>query len=822
MLEPSTLSAGSPQSPLGGSATASVGDDLGGNTLLNLPTPNLSGLADGQQQLPDLALSSPNPFDDQATELITSASVVLAEALAEAANAPAPASMPGSKPDDLLGLGPDQALVATAPLLSTQDSTLSTAQNIGVLVGGRAFGGSVSASDPVDFFTFQLDARSDINLMLSGLSNDADLYLIQDANNNGRVDSGETLAQSTEPGTGVEAITFNNLRAGRYFLAVDQFSGSTNYNLYAAASPDGGVHTQHGNLRANTFELSGTNTYTVISGNGNVDFGCGCGDVLDLSSIYSSSVSSWNPATASGGGVIYDPGNGGRVFDALGLSNGRQILMEGLDGIRFRDGFLNLNSGSLPNDPLFADQWNLHMMGVHQAWRFTQGSSAVLMGIADTGLALSRSGNLHPDLDGERTYGVASNIDDDFVGSTTSHGTAVYGIMAAASNNGVGMSGINWRSDVVDMDVFGTDAYDLDAATAMMTDYAQSTGRRLVVNMSLGAHGPGPGAIPALEQLIAQNQDNALFVIASGNDDDGFTSYPATLSQVYDNVMAVGASWGDRDADGNPTEPGDRISYPDWWGSNYGYGLSLMGPSEVIATAAGQTSGGVGFGYYQNAPDGTPFNGTSAAAPNVSGVASLVWSANPYLSAGQVNSIMQQTAVDLGFPGYDYEYGAGFVNADAAVRRAMALAGTPLRGSSAQTSLALPLVAEDALTLALPVPQGGAASGQPAGDNGFLTAAIAPAPSAAVQADTYSLPWSGWGDRFSDLRANLSQSLPADPAQTSTDLLGESVLPLAEGSFEAALAHLTEPALAVEDRLAPLQVDTPWNLEALTQNLLAA
>jgi subtilisin family serine protease len=94
-----------------------------------------------------------------------------------------------------------------------------------------------------------------------------------------------------------------------------------------------------------------------------------------------------------------------------------------------------------------------------------------------------------------------------------------------------------------------------------------------------------------------------------------------------------------------------------------------MGPSEVIATdATRSSSGSVNFGF------NTRFNGTSAATPNVTGVASLVWSANPNLTATQIRTIMSQTAYDLGASGYDTTYGNGFVNADAAVRRAMAIA----------------------------------------------------------------------------------------------------------------------------------------------------
>lgn len=54
-------------------------------------------------------------------------------------------------------------------------------------------------------------------------------------------------------------------------------------------------------------------------------------------------------------------------------------------------------------------------------------------------------------------------------------------------------------------------------------------------------------------------------------------------------------------------------------------------------------------------------------------VASLVWSANPNLTAREVHTVLAQTAYDLGRAGYDLVYGHGFVNADAAVRRAIAL-----------------------------------------------------------------------------------------------------------------------------------------------------
>lgn len=745
----------------------------------DLHPPSRAGLGVGMALGADIALSAEQPTF---LEHFDGAGAVLAAALAESRTTPRPGTEVGPK-DTLLGMPLGAVGVApsppgdmaqnavppttapqeaTPPDVTPQNDTLATADNLGVLIGGRAFRGSVSGSSPLDIYRFRLDARSDLHLMLAGLSDDADLYLIRDTNGNGLVDSGEVLASSLRSGTQVEAISLSGLAMGHYYVAVAQYGGATDYSLYAAANPIGGIHTRTGNLRANTFGLSDTNTYTIVSGNGNVDFGYGGRDVLDLSAISSSHVVYWNPATAAGGGVIYDPGNGSRVFDALGLSNGQHVLMEGLDGIQFQDGFLNLNQGTLPNDPLYGQQWNMHMIGAHQAWRFTQGSAAVAMGIIDSGLGISRSGALHPDIDPSRTllYTPNNNSADDFLFSNTSHGTAVYGIMAAAGNNGTGLAGLNWRSEVLNLDVFGPDQVGLDAAAQAMLNYTRTTGQRLVVNLSLKTN----VALPALEQLIAQNLDNALFVVSSGNDSEGRLAYPAILSNLYSNVVSVGASWGFNDGRGRPTTPGSRIDY-----SNYGLGLSLMAPSEVITTAAVLSGGNVGFGYYGNAPTGTPFNGTSAAAPHVSGVASLVWSVNPWLSAAQVHSIMQQTAVDLGFPGYDLEYGAGLVNADAAVRRALALSGVPLRSTTAlQGDWMVSQVADPVLT----------SEGDEAEDGSALATAVVD----NLLADATTLAMPTWVDqglegRHGEVRHGVTDG--GEDGLWDGDVLGRDLLAMA-------------------------------------------
>lgn len=411
----------------------------------------------------------------------------------------------------------------------------------------------------------------------------------------------------------------------------------------AASTPT--LQIMRGSLRAERFSYGATAQYTLVSGNGNVDFGAGYRDTLDLSWLNSTNVQ-FNLATSQGGGLLFNPGNGARVFDAITLSNGYQILFEGIDTVQFADGRLNL--AVTPNDPLFGQQWNLHMMGVQNAWRLTTGSKQVMVGIQDSGLGTDRSGAAHPDLPTTTVY--PDNYRDDFRSNPLSHGTAVQGIIGAGSNNGIGMSGINWQSELFQIDVLDGNSTDQSLATAAqnMIARANQTGKRLVINMSLGV----PKSFDqnfdqAFAAVVAQNP-NVLFVIAAGNDGHlgrmGVSS-PAVLAKQYANVMAIGASWGAQTQTGAATVPGQRIQYS-YWGSQYGPGLTLMGPSEVVSTKAEVTqSGQTQFGYYQTGPR---FDGTSAAAPNVAGVASLVWSANPNLSAGAVRTILSQAATDLG------------------------------------------------------------------------------------------------------------------------------------------------------------------------------
>jgi serine protease len=552
--------------------------------------------------------------------------------------------------------------------------TLRTARALeslpGVTTTVREF---VGTSDREDYYRFYLNGNSNVELTLRDLSNDADIIVIRDANNNGIVDAGERIGFGLNYGTQNDRISLSNLSAGNYFILVQGYSQSTNYSLDLATTAN--YRVAAGTLGADRFTLTPGVAQTIVSGNGNVDFGLGLYDVLDLSNFSSNDLVAGNVLGIAGGtGVGVNLGTGTRLFDSMTFRNGQEVLFEGIERIRFSDTYFDI--AVTTNDPLFNQQWGLHMMGVQNAWRFTQGSTRVAIGIEDTGLGFNSAGQIHPDLNRQNTFSLPGNdVADDYFRTIRdegygtqydSHGTLVQSVISSVANNNLGTAGINWNSSVTMVDVLDGNRGDLSVAEGArrLIDRALSQNQRLIINLSIG----GGAYNPELAALAAQYQDQVLFVVSSGNSNQGQLENPAGLARQFDNVVAVGASLGRRDYFGNPSQPGARFNYGSLGGSNYGDGLTLMGPTEVLAATAQRTGGTTRF------TTDPQFGGTSAAAPNVTGVASLIWSANPNLTARQVSFIMQDTAYDLNTPGYDSQTGSGLVNADAGVRRALALA----------------------------------------------------------------------------------------------------------------------------------------------------
>jgi uncharacterized protein (DUF2141 family) len=122
--------------------------------------------------------------------------------------------------------------------IDSAGNTLSAARGLTLTSNSQTFSDWVGISDKQDFYSFNLSNRSSLNLTVDTLTADANVQLIQDKNNNGVIDSGETIKTSARTGTSAESIV-TNLNAGRYFIRVyNSGNAETNYNLRVFATPD--------------------------------------------------------------------------------------------------------------------------------------------------------------------------------------------------------------------------------------------------------------------------------------------------------------------------------------------------------------------------------------------------------------------------------------------------------------------------------------------------------------------------------------------------------------------------------------------------------
>ncbi|MDI7246500.1 MAG: S8 family serine peptidase [Bacillota bacterium] len=285
----------------------------------------------------------------------------------------------------------------------------------------------------------------------------------------------------------------------------------------------------------------------------------------------------------------------------------------------------------VPNDPYYPRQWGPEAMSLPYAWGFTTGSSSVTVAVIDTGVQTD-----HPDLAGHITAGYDFYNRTTYVRDINGHGTHVAGIIGAVTNNAVGMAGINWNVRIMPLkatDDSGSGYLDLSMiieALRYAADHAAD-----VVNMSFQIGDASTGEDPFMDQAIEYAYNKGVtMVAAAGNDGEPWIAYPARDPRV----IAVGAVSPD-------------LALADW--SNYGSGIDVVAPGVDILSTWPTNS-------FANA------SGTSMATPHVAGLAALMI-ASGVRGPASVAKALHETAMDLGSPGQDSEYGWGLVNAHAAV-----------------------------------------------------------------------------------------------------------------------------------------------------------
>ena len=275
-----------------------------------------------------------------------------------------------------------------------------------------------------------------------------------------------------------------------------------------------------------------------------------------------------------------------------------------------------------PNDELYAPyQWNLEKIRTEIGWSYTKGSKAIIVAIIDTGVSLD-----HPDLKGRLVPGynvinpTAPPWDD------VGHGTHVAGIVAASTNNTVGIAGMTWATKVMPIKVLDDQGAGNTASVAEGIIWATDHGAQ-IINLSLGNYA---GSAWLHEAIRYAFDHDVVLIAATGNDNSTQLGYPA----AYDEVFAVSAI----------DEGGQRASF-----ANYGGYVDVVAPGEhITSTYPG--------GQYAT------LSGTSMASPHVAALAALIRSRAPHLSNRHVYDRMRHTAQDLGEKGKDQIFGYGLID----------------------------------------------------------------------------------------------------------------------------------------------------------------
>ena len=282
------------------------------------------------------------------------------------------------------------------------------------------------------------------------------------------------------------------------------------------------------------------------------------------------------------------------------------------------------------------DNWYLEYLNMPNVWDMTIGNQDVEIGIMDGGFFID-----HPE--------IISRISKTYATKTDDHGTAVASVIAGISNNKTGVSGINWLSKITTSNYNDENQDSVFSYERML----QNNTKIRIVNNSWGHTACQKEEkffstvinCPTIEESIAHTRpyvriakkyQNVLHVWAAGNDGSKAETQNGSLHlnddktlNKQDNIIIVGAL----------LKSLELAAY-----SDFGDTIDIAAPTEFKAAK------NMNDQYYidPSSQYGTNwsggFNGTSAAAPVVTGVASLIFSVNPNLTPKEVKKIIIDSA----------------------------------------------------------------------------------------------------------------------------------------------------------------------------------
>jgi serine protease len=304
-------------------------------------------------------------------------------------------------------------------------------------------------------------------------------------------------------------------------------------------------------------------------------------------------------------------------------------------------------------DPFRSRQWSLAAIRVAEAWPVSTGEG-VTVAVIDTGVD-----SQHPDLAAnvlsgyDATTGVPGESTD-----VHGHGTHVAGTIASLTGNGVGVTAVAPDVRILPVKVLSDDGSGYMSDTAEGIIWAVGNGAQ-VINMSLG----GPTRSVAVSNAVAYARSMGVTVVAAvGNERE--QGSPVSYPGADEGVIGVAAT----------TSPDAVAHY-----SNAGDYVDVAAPgSAIISTYP------VARGSYASS------SGTSMASPHVAATAALLKAYQPALTPDRIEDALERSAVDLGAPGFDSDYGHGRIDAVAALAAVTPVIEPPVSEPTTETPTVTP------------------------------------------------------------------------------------------------------------------------------------
>jgi thermitase len=283
-----------------------------------------------------------------------------------------------------------------------------------------------------------------------------------------------------------------------------------------------------------------------------------------------------------------------------------------------------------PNDPFLTNQWFHKKISSFNAWNFGFGNAVITVGICDSGFDLN-----HPDLVGRfKLPGYNTVKDNTQIDAIHNHGTMTAGLIGATGNNTIGVAGLSWGIKILPIQIStSSDGASTYSDVSECIRYAADQGAKVV---SLSYDFAYASAL-VNEAAAYLRSKGGLLVVAAGNGGSDISVWGPSP-----NMTVVGA-----------TDENDLIASF----SNFGTAVDLVGPGLNIFTTVPQ-------GFYEYS------SGTSFSTPLVAATAALIYSLKPTLTPTEVETFILSKSLDLGPLGKDPQYGAGRLNAEAAIKTA--------------------------------------------------------------------------------------------------------------------------------------------------------